>query len=272
MMRKRPTPSSSSPPAWLLELPNEPLVHHIARMLLAAHDVRAALRLRASCKSAHERLQPVFEAAQLAHSLRWDGDLSRGCALSCARTELTRLNMYSSDDPCTFPRMLHPNSSWAAGGLLPSRGSFSFLFKIDRVANNSGRMLIGVSDSPSTCAWGMCPFDGRLYRRSRSHDTKRVLNFAPPPAAFPDGDNRIVLYDESGQRYNLDGRAQGAVIECLIDADEGTVAFRVNGGRTLTALSGFPPETQLRPWARLMGVGDRVTVDARADLLLPTVG
>ena len=254
-------------------MPDELLVHTIARQLLADHDVCSAMRLRSCSKHLCERLAPVYEAAKLSRSLRWDPQLSRGCVLSRACTTLTRA---TPDQHFVYGvgAGLHPNKSWAAGGMLPDHGTFSWLVSIDRAVDNAGRLLIGVCDEPSTCAWGLCPFDGRLYRRSREeHEPRRVLNHAPPPDGFPDGGNTHVLYHADGARFNLDGRAQGTLVEVLVDADAGTLDFRIGvDGPRIRGLSGLPPATALRPWARLMGLGDSVTVDARADLLLPAVG
>ena len=57
------------------------------------------------------------------------------------------------------------------------------------------------------------------------------------------------------------GRAVGAVIEVIVDADEGSLSFRINYGPALPALQGFPRGALLRPYARLFyREGDRVTV------------
>ena len=48
------------------------------------------MRLRSCSKHLCERLAPVYEAAKLSRSLRWDPQLSRGCVLSRACTTLTR--------------------------------------------------------------------------------------------------------------------------------------------------------------------------------------
>eukprot|EP00966_Prymnesium_polylepis_P265105 6124897-Prymnesium_polylepis.1 len=46
-------------------------------------------------------------------------------------------------------------------------------------------------------------------------------------------------------------KVEGALIEVLVDADRGLLAFRVNGGLLLQALAGFPRGSPLRPWASL---------------------
>ena len=265
--------ATSSEPPWLLQLIDELLVDHIGREILA-EDVAMALKLREVCGELNLRLAPVLRASELAKNLRWDRALSRGHHISEARRILVRTHAEANQDRCA----MHKSMAWAAGGLLPSSGVFSWLVQIDRTANNFGRVLLGVSDEPSTTAWGLCPFDGRLYRRSRDPRDFILLDRAPPPDDFPDGDNTTVLYGDGGKRFNLDGRAEGKVIEFRVDASAGTLDFRVkndalhDGERWLRGLSGFPPGVRLRPWARLIAINDCIKVNARADLLMPKLG
>ena len=67
---------------------------------------------------------------------------------------------------------------------------------------------------------------------------------------------------QAGLSASLFGRAIGAVIEVLVDHDEGTLSYRVNGGPLLEALKGetkFPKGAALRPFVACpVHSGDRV--------------
>ena len=68
------------------------------------------------------------------------------------------------------------------------------------------------------------------------------------------------MRDAAGQPANLDGRAEGSVIEVIFDADEGSLAFRINNKAPLRVPDlAFPQNAQLRPWARVLWTGDRVS-------------
>ena len=66
------------------------------------------------------------------------------------------------------------------------------------------------------------------------------------------------MFNEAGQPANLEGRANGAVIEVIVDHSEGSLAFRVDDGPVLPPLRGFPVGAPLRPWALLAAPNDRV--------------
>ena len=68
------------------------------------------------------------------------------------------------------------------------------------------------------------------------------------------------MRDAAGQPANLQGSATGAVIECILDHDAGSLAFSVNGGPRLHALSGFPKGAAMRLGVCLRWHGDRVTL------------
>ena len=55
--------------------------------------------------------------------------------------------------------------SWAAGSLLPTSGTCSWLVRIERC--RTGRMVIGVCDAAGVCGWGMEPCSGALVRHTR---------------------------------------------------------------------------------------------------------
>ena len=63
------------------------------------------------------------------------------------------------------------------------------------------------------------------------------------------------MKDEAGKPTNLRGKATGAVIQVLVDHDEGVLSFQINGGPVLEALKGLPKGAagQLRPFAIVRG-------------------
>ena len=77
---------------------------------------------------------------------------------------------------------------------------------------------------------------------------------------MPRTDGRQVMKDAAGQLTNLYGSATGAVIEVIVDHDEGTLGFRVNGGPELHALGGFPQGAALRPFVQCWRANDRVSL------------
>ena len=120
-------------------------------------------------------------------------------------------------------------------------------------------MLIGVCNEANTCGWGLWLYRGKLHRISRNADGE-IDYFTPPPEGWPDGFGTQVMRNAAGQPANLYGRAEGAVIEVIFDADEGSLAFRVNGEAPLRVPNfAFPQGAQLRPWARMVKVEDRVS-------------
>ena len=139
----------------------------------------------------------------------------------------------------------------------------SWTVRIERCRLNTGFMFIGVCDAQGRCAWGLHPFSGLLYRLSRKdQDTGEQPSGygfeGSPPAGYPDGNRTQVMVREDGVASDLRGRARGAVIETLFDTISRTLSFRINGGPVLKALSGFPPDAQLRMFSFLFDQGDRL--------------
>lgn len=63
----------------------------------------------------------------------------------------------------------------------------------------------------------------------------------------------------------LKGKAEGAIIEVIVDMDSGTLSYliRADGMRVtegFLGVSGFPPGEALRPWAHLGNPGDEVVL------------
>ena len=80
-----------------------------------------------------------------------------------------------------------------------------------------------------------------------------------PAVPWPDGDLTQVLKDSGGEPTDLRGKATGREVEVLVNHDEGTLSYRIDGGPEMLALSGFPEAAELRPWARLLQPHDRVS-------------
>ena len=160
-------------------------------------------------------------------------------------------------------------SKWrrAYGYMLPVSGVSRWaIICIDSSRGNQGMMYFGVShvSKVGTCEWACSPFYGRLVRKCWNMDGALLVR-SSPPEGFPDFHLKSVLCDEEGQPTDLDGRAASNVIELTLDADAGTLTFRLNGGPEGTAIAGFPPGAALRPVVALRywgGVGeeDQVTI------------
>ena len=67
------------------------------------------------------------------------------------------------------------------------------------------------------------------------------------------------MVDEAGQPANLRDRANGAVIEVVVDHSDGSLAFGVNGALHRVDDFAFPSHAPLRPWAELRRKSDRVS-------------
>ena len=234
--------------ALLDSIPDELL--HLLVLSILEDDLPGALALRLLCRSVRERLEPVLRDVE-ARRLRWDPELTHTCDIvGEARRSLVRRE---------------GKNTWAACQLLPSTGRSSWVVRIDRSANNRGRMIIGVCDSPGLCGWGVSLMNGRLVRWSRRADGMlvRVKASAPPPDGFPDGHGEQVLVcAASGAPWHLKGRAEGTTVQVILDATAGTLGFCIDGGAVVQACH-FPARCALRPWARLFySPGDAVTIGA----------
>ena len=109
-------------------------------------------------------------------------------------------------------------------------------------------------------------FESEIFRKSLAGDF--VVPAPPPPEDYPDGHRtKVELLDECGQVVGSRGRsvsANGAVIECIFDADAGNLSFRLNGGPECNGLGGFPRNVSMRPFVWLYcGNWDQVTIGRR---------
>jgi len=237
-------------PVGLLELlPDvlfETIVDHVVR-----RDLPQALRLCQSCCVLRRRLARVQVEAN-ARRIQWlpqkamvNGAVSEyGCTLTCS---------YERGAKHDF------RIPWALGSELPTVGKSSWLVRVEKSGGNNGAVVIGVSDWTGCHGWGLHLYTGLLVRRGRSTCGKYIPGLPPPPD-WPDGDHTQILTGDDGKPTNLDGRADGALIEVTINHDAGELAYTVNGGHYLHALSGFPLGARLCLWARLVHEDDRVSL------------
>ena len=137
------------------------------------------------------------------------------------------------------------------GPLLPAVGKSSWAIEVD---NFNIDLWIGVCDAARRNSWALSLGHGWLYREQRDAHGHIAYPPPPPPDGWPDGEGKQVMKDEAGEPTDLwDDQATGAVIQVLVDHDEGVLSFQINGGPVLEALKGFPKGTagQVRPWVFL---------------------
>ena len=107
---------------------------------------------------------------------------------------------------------------------LPTVGTSSWRVRVDESGGNAGDLLIGVCDEARRRAWGLRLCNGRLYRFHRR-------GAGSVPDNYPDGHFTQVLKKADGERDDLYGRANGAIIEVRVDHDEDTLSYSINDGR-----------------------------------------
>ena len=228
----------------LLSLPHDILLS-IAENLVPS-SLPTAMALLATCRLCREILQPVRGLAEQ-RRLSWQTELSTGHVVTNSGRTLTRLGGKWT-------------RAWAVGPLLPCSGRVTWRMKIDRCAENEGVMCIGVCDGEGRHAYGLAPYSGTL---SSLHAAKLgavvTANACAPPQHQQCTFTKQLMESPSGAPTSLKGRAVGSQLEITYDADRGDVHFRINRGPSVCAISGLPLGAQLRPWARLFDVADRVS-------------
>jgi len=151
---------------------------------------------------------------------------------------------------CTLRKRDSHSNTWTAATPLPGYGRHSWSCRIDHSEGNQGALLIGVCDVAGTILRVLAPCNGKLY-----HVEQATLK-----EWWRHADGLRVLVDERGRPYNLQGKANGSVIECIVDMEAGALAFRVNGGPVLPAVLGLPKGERLRPCVGLHRAGDQVSL------------
>ena len=141
----------------------------------------------------------------------------------------------------------------------------SFCYKRAPPATSPDTIKHGRTPPAGSCAWGLRLCSGELSFLRRKAGGQIDYN-APPPEGWPGGHETQLMRNAAGQPSNLRGRAESAVIEVTFDADEGSLAFRVNDEAPLRVDRdrrgrpfAFPQGAQLRPWAAMAVEGDRVS-------------
>jgi hypothetical protein len=220
----------------LLELPEE-IFRHMTTLLFEA-KLPATLRLRQVCLELRARLEEVRQAAER-RRLCWLQEFTLGeIALSNGGRTATKSG---PGRPMTMSRDL------------PTSGISSWWVRVDR--SLLGLVEIGVCDAQRRHAWGLYLYSGMLGRLAIEG------SFSARPPGYPDGHAKRVMVDADGEDTDLENKAEGAVITVIYNASAGALAYRVNGGVELAALSGFPSGAAMRPWVRMRGdAGDGVTL------------
>jgi hypothetical protein len=229
----------------ILTLPDD-LLLMLDSALLSSH-LPSAMRLAACCKRLVHACEPIVLHAKQRRRIRWESHHGHVVTHHDCRS-LTRLGGKWT-------------KTWAYGSLLPSTGRATWRVRIDRCAANEGVMCIGVCDEAGSHAYGISPYSCRLSSLSRGARGTIEANTCPPDEHA----NCTFIKALTADGSSLKGRANGALIELKVDADAGSVSFRVKSSRgtytePVEAISGLPAGVRLRPWARLFDVPDRVTI------------
>ena len=202
------------------DLPQE-LLSIIARHFLAL-NLPALLCLCTVSKVLHGKLTELREAATM-RRVGWVKELSVSHTIS------------NEDRTLTLNFGLNP---WACGVPLPIEGRYSLSMHVE--TGKYGNVIVGVCNA-FHCGWGLCLSSGKMSSFSF-------------PKGLAIGEATQIIFDAAGRPANLKGRAEGAVIEIIVDCGECSLSFGVNGESPRRVPDfAFPPSIELRPWARLYG-------------------
>ena len=222
--------------------------------------VHAELATQERARRFKRRFQPNIwpdaRAAPEQHYLQWEHVGTARHAISPDGCTLTRTPDYH----------ICKQMPWGTGRLIAATEGpslTSWLVRVDRSEGNRGFMCIGICDPSARCAWGLSLCTGQLERNNRDLDGCFSGSMGPP-LFWPCGDGTQVLHDAQGRPAHLEGRAVGSVIKVCFDREAGVLAYSINDGPPLTALTGFPKDAAVRPWALLGHVGDEVTIGGYA--------
>ena len=240
----------SRPLGWI-ELPAE-LWDCVARLVLDDH-LPSALRIVQTCAALRDHLQLVRHLAG-ARRLQWNSSGTKGFVISNERRTITRVGCHPE-----------PRDDWALGPLLPV-GSWSCLVTVDHAGDgprsDGPRWLPVMAINLGVChadtqtgvktGWflnlvrgGMRCLqmsDGKIKRKGVQGPFGSAILHHPDRLGRPIGVQLDELYPG--------GFAGGIEVEMIFDGNAGTLAFRIDDGPLLPALSGFPPGAALRVCAR----------------------
>jgi hypothetical protein len=141
-------------------------------------------------------------------------------------------------------------NSWTVGSELPNRGRYAFRLRIDHTHRNAGAIFVGVCDSGGTFARVFSPATGCLH----------CINLGQDPSSSGAQAPTQTLSDAQGRPCTLQGKADGSVIEVIVDVKLGTLAFRIDGGPVLPGYIGLPKKDALRPCVGMHHPMDQVTM------------
>lgn len=239
------------------------LLNRVADASLALH-LPSTLRLCQACKALRGQLAAVRAEAET-RRLRWVGTLDR---------RPVRRDTYATPSISANGLALTGRAR-AIGPLLPMAGRFSFSVRIEKSEKNDGAfMLLGVCTSASYSSWGFSPTDGKLKCTLENRSANRYYRTDDPFedyldedctqfAMYPSGNGSQLMVDEEGQPANVADRANGTVVEIVLDRSDGSLAFGINGSparcvppnRDGTPFK-IPPGAQLRAWGMVISTGE----------------
>ena len=169
---------------------------------------------------------------------------------------------------CTTLHKRQGTNAWTSGTLLPKSGRYSWRCRIDHSYDNTGKLLLGVCDHAGTFALCLAPCTGLVHvipLRTDVNGRRRAIE-------FDTHDGTRTLVDVDGKPLSLRGRADGMVVEVLMDVDNGGIAFRAGAAdqldlrteslHVLPWILGLPKEP-MRPCVGLWRAGDQVTLIGR---------
>jgi hypothetical protein len=245
-------------PSPLIDLPAD-LLALVARMLFRETEshhrssrrtvlaTRTLLWLSLACRAVHGRLGPLRDEVR---RLTWRS----------SHPTLQRDGPRVVQHGLTLFGLTFSTDTWSCGDTLPTVGRSAFRVRVDLSGIDErwrGReeclLYIGVCDAAGRCAWGLRPSDGRLRRWSRLPNGR--VGGAPTPPGYPNGHLLQVVRDEQGHAMGLEGAVHQAVVEVVVDAEQGALYFGWNGRAPRLALGGFPVGAAMRPWARMVCPG-----------------
>ena len=298
LIARHPAPEESdelSIPLSLQCLLDELLIE-AARHALAA-DLPDAMRLAQTCRGLRRTLAPVTAEAA-ARRLRWQREYTAVHEIDGLTLTAVDQDPDARAEPWAAGSLLATvgRTSWAVrielserndGFGVPSAAPLRRLLVLRRASLPSARaaccavrfsspdarlrfalivrrqMIIGICDKRTRCGWGLNLFNGKLIRRTMHYPR------AAPLDGYPDGARTQVLWSRSSAEQtdgadgedepaNLQGRANGAVIEVRVDHDAGSLAFGIDGGEDFLAVDGFPKGAAMRPFVKLNNGHDRI--------------